>query len=262
MSKIIVITGASSGIGKALAELYAKDGIVVNLSRTNAADADNFIECDITDEDDVAAAFSVIWQKFGKIDILINNAGVGISGATELLSSDRVRQVMDVNFMGTFYCCKYGLRLMERGAKVVNISSVTAFFATPFRTVYCAAKAAVSMFSNGIRMELAPSGIQVTAICPAETKTNFTKNRIKEFVTSERYGDRVENAAKGVDDKESKRMPVEDVAAKIYRIVGKKRLKPSYIIGGKFKVLRFIQRLVSENFLIKMTDKMFGGHKK
>jgi len=258
--KIVVITGGSSGIGKLLLEKYELRGDkVYMLSRTNPGDLENHIPCDVGDEVMVKAAFAKIAAHEKSIDILINNAGVGIVGATELLDSEGVRKCIDVNVLGVFYCCKYALPIMGRSSKIVNMSSVIAMFARPFHTIYSAAKAAVSMFSSGLRMELAHTGIQVTAFCPTGLATPFSKNRIAELETNKRYGNRVKSAHEKVEKRG--RMSPEKAAAEIFRKINKRKLKPVYIIGGGFKILCFLQRFFPLRFLQWITIKLYGGKK-
>lgn len=257
---IIVITGASSGLGKLLAEKYRKLGHkVVGLSRHPECEDD--IKCDVSNLDETQYAFSLIKEKYGKIDMLFNNAGYGVSGATELISNDSAKQIFDVNFFGVLNCSKCALPLMGKGSRIINISSACALFALPFRSLYCASKASVNLLSMSMRMELIPAGIDITCICPGDTKTNFTKNREKHFVTNERYGSRIENATLRVDKNENKRMPAEKVVKKIIKIACKKKTKPMYIIGAKYKLLAFAMRFFPQSALNKMTYKIYGGNK-
>ena len=117
------------------------------------------------------------------------------------------------------------------------------------------------MLSLSLSMECAPLGIKVISICPGDIKTNFTKNRVKIFDTDSRYGDRIENAARNIDSREDKRMSVDVVSRKIYRISRKATPKPYYIIGFKYKMLHFAMRFLPSSALLHFTEKYFGGHK-
>lgn len=256
-NRIVVITGASSGLGAGLKQLFEGGGdTVVGLSRSSGGAND--IVCDVTDRQQVTEAVDAVGERYGKIDLLINNAGVGVSGAMELSDCEDYDAVMKTNVDGVFNVCKAAIKYMGKGSKIVNISSTCALFALPFRTLYCAAKAASLMLSYGLRMELKGSGIDVVAVCPGEIKTNFTKNRKKNFSTNERYGDRVQRAANYIDSKEDKRMDCMKACRKIYAVALKKR-GAMYIVGGKYKALRFVSRFVSQNALLNATDAMMGG---
>lgn len=254
----VVITGGTSGMGKALAERFKNRGdTVIVLART--VEDENGIKCDLSNEDEIKSAFKTITEKFGKVDILINNAGYGISGATELIPSSEARKIFDVNFFGTLFCIQNVLPLMQKGGKIINISSACAIFPLPFRTLYCASKSAVSMLSHSIRMEVSTAGVQVCAICPGEVKTNFTKNRIKNFETNSRYGNRIKSATDNIDKNESKRMPLSYAVEKIFKIISKTKLKPQYIIGKKYKILYSLFKTFPLNLFVKATNKFKGG---
>lgn len=259
--KIIVITGGTSGIGRHMAVEFAKNNIVVSLARSCGGD-NGGIRCDVSSEEDVKAAFDVIRARYGKVDILVNNAGYGVSGAAELLSDEEVSRIFEVNFMGVFRCVKYALPLMSAGAKIINISSACAIFPLPFRSMYCASKAAVSMFSHSLREEVRPYGIDVTAICPGDIKTEFTKNRVKNFTTNDRYGDRIKAADDHISAREHKRMSVDYACGKIEKIIAKKRYKPFYIVGGKYKFLYALYRIFPLGVILKATGGMFAPVKK
>lgn len=258
MSRIVVITGSSSGIGRQVASnLRARGDTVIGLCR-NPADGD--IACDVTDEAQIAAAFTEIEARYGKVDLLINNAGLGLSGATELLDPEKVRYVFEVDYFGLYAVTRHALRLMGRGGKIVNISSACALFALPYRTVYCAAKAAVNMLGLGLRMELSHAGIAVVTVCPGDVKTEFTANRLKEVTVDDRYGDASERSARAIDSRQDKRMPVDKVAKKLVRVCDKTD-KPLVIIGAKYKLLYFAQKIFPQRWILAATDRLYGFHR-
>lgn len=259
MNRTIVITGGTSGIGLALKEKFEKKGDKVITFSIDESDNPNHYQGSVAHEIKVNQVFNDIFEKHGKIDMLINCAGFGMSAITEIAPMDKITAVMDVNFYGTLYCSRAALRYMSEGARIVNMSSAMALFPVPFKSIYGAAKSAVLSLSFAMKMELAPAGIDVVAICPGDTKTNFTKNRIKEFETTERYGDRLKNATEHHESKENKRMSVKFVANQIYRLINKKKTKPFYIVGGKYKMLYFLTRLTPKSLLINMTGKKLGG---
>ncbi len=259
MNKIVVITGASSGIGLSLYNLYKQNGDVpICLARTNTDGLENFYECDVTKEEMIISCFKEIQKKYKNIDILINNAGYGISGAVELESSSAVENIMNVNFMGAFLCYKYALPLMKSGSRIVNISSVCALFPISYRGFYCASKAALSSLSFTEYMELKKSNIKVITICPGQTKSNFNKNRIRNLNTNERYGSTISSAAETLKHTEEKRMPTEFVAKKILNESYKKHPKPMKIIGFKYKFFYFAYKILPLKTFLNITNKLLG----
>lgn len=262
MNKIVVITGASSGIGKQTKELFeAKNDVVINLSlEINKPDKFNY-NCDVSNEEQVKSIFESIGKDFGKVDVLINCAGYGMSAITELISPAVARKIYDVNVMGVFYCSKYVLPLMDKGSKIINISSAMALLPLPFRTMYASSKAAVLTYSFAQRMECLPCGIQICAICPGDVKSNFTKNRIKNFETNERYGNRIKSATEHIDSREEKRMEPIVVAKKLVSLSYKKKMKPMVIVGGKYKMLYFLSKCFPKSWVLGVITKLYGGTK-
>ena len=258
MDRVVVITGGTSGIGLACADEYARawDKVVV-LARHASEKYDSYI-CDVSDEARVHEVMDEIGNKYGRIDILISNAGYGIAGAIELMDTDTIKKMFDVNLYGVIYCYKYALKYMCAGGKIFNISSACALFPLPYRSYYCASKSAVDMLSQCMDMECRASKIDVCSVCPGDVKTNFSKTRVKDFATNERYGDRIEKAVGMVDDRENKRMPVEKVSKTIFKLSNKKRTKPFVIVGFKYKALYFFSKLMPTRLFNRIIDKYTG----
>lgn len=257
MQKIIVITGASSGIGLETKKILEKDNIVISLDRTPTDDP-NHITCDISKHENIENAFSIIKEKYGHIDVVINNAGYGLSGAIELIPMEDIKKLFDVNFFGALDIVKQSLPLMSSGGKIINISSACAIFALPYRSMYCASKSALSMLSIALNMECKPSKISVCTVCPGDTKTNFTKNRIKINTTNERYGESVIKSANFVDKREDRRMSPIFVAKKLVKLVNKKKMPTQIIIGTKYKFFYFFKRILPTNLFYKIVNKLFN----
>ncbi len=250
----IIITGASSGIGKALKEHYEKLGhTVFDISKTGEG-----YECDVADRVALEKVIADMMTKVDHIDILINCAGFGVSGAIELVPIENVKSIFDVNVIGAVNMLQLILPYMKKGGKVINISSVLALFPTPYRGYYCASKSALSAINDALYMELKASGIQVSALCPSDIKTNFSKNRVKSFETNERYGDAIALSTKHIDDKEEKRMPIDHAVKILVKWIDKKHLKPQYIMTFKFKVLYALKNIFPKSVYLKICNKMFN----
>ncbi|MBE5735543.1 MAG: SDR family NAD(P)-dependent oxidoreductase [Clostridiales bacterium] len=259
MDRIVVITGGTSGIGRELADMFRKNNdTVVVLANAGCDDSGMEYTCDVSNEKQVQDIFSDIQKRFGRVDILLNNAGYGMSGITELIPTEKSKAIFDVDFFGVVNCTKYALPMMGKGAKIVNTGSAMAFFPVPYRAYYAAVKSAVVTMTYSQRSELKPLGIDLCTICPGDIKTNFTKSRVKEFETNDRYGDAIERATKKVDGREDKRMSAEVCAKRMYKIINKKRMKPMYIIGGFHKFLHFVARFVPTKWLLWGINKVCG----
>lgn len=259
MSRIIVITGGTSGLGLELKNMFENNGDTVITFSNQEYNSPYHFEGNVSHEIKVRQVFNTIHERYGKIDMLINCAGCGMSGITELAPLEDIQKTMDVNFYGTLYCIRSALSFMEAGSKIINFSSAMALFPVPFRSIYGASKSAILNLSFSLRMELEPYGIDVIAVCPGDTKTNFTANRLKDYTTNSRYGDRLEVATNNSDSKENKRMSAKYVSSKIFKIINKTKSKPFYIIGNKYKLLYFLTRFTPKSLLLKATNSSRGG---
>ncbi len=184
----VIVTGASSGIGRALSLELAKAGakLVVLARREDRlrelADkirslgaAIEIVVGDVTDPDVRQKTIDTARERFGGLDILVNNAGVGALGPFEGASVSRVRQVMEVNFFALVEMTRLALPLLKQGVRpmIVNVSSIVGRRAVPNRSEYSASKFAVTGFSEALRAELAHQGIDVLVVCPGTTETEF-----------------------------------------------------------------------------------------
>jgi len=252
MNKNIIITGGSSGIGKALKDYYeSKGAIVFDISRSSGE-----YSCDVKDYKAMKVVFEKIAKKTSKIDMLINCAGYGVSGLIELVPNEVSKDIFDVNVFGTINACKLALPLMGNEGKIINVASVLALFPVPYRGYYCASKAAVGFLSDSLRMELSSTKIQVCTLYPGDIKTNFSKNRVKHFETNERYGEAPIKTTNYVDSRENKRMSIEVATKKIVNAIERKKLKPMKIISPKYSFVYFISKFFPKSVVIKAIQKV------
>ncbi len=187
-NKVVLITGASSGIGKDTAIEFAKKGSnIVLVSRTKekleqvADELKQFnvivlvCQCDVSKKDQVKEMSKIILEKFDSIDILVNNAGFAIYGSVTDLSIDDIESQMETNYFGMIYCIKYFLPSMldKKSGHIVNIASIAASFGLPGIASYCASKFAMLGFSEGLKHELKNTGVGITVVSPIMVRTNF-----------------------------------------------------------------------------------------
>lgn len=195
-ARVAVITGGSSGIGLHAARALRGRGLkVYELSRRaeNAEPGVMHLQADVTDEAQVDAAVAEVLHREGRIDILINNAGFGISGAIEFTPTQEARRQFDVNFFGMVNMNRAVLPVMRQqgGGRIVNMSSVAAPIAIPFQAYYSASKAAVRTYSLALASEVRPFGIEVCVIMPGDIATGFTAARRKSCDGDDVYHGRI-----------------------------------------------------------------------
>lgn len=249
MNRTVLITGGSRGIGRAIAERFAAAGdSVYELSRSGEQQPQiRHIGCDISDPASIDDAFALL-KKDGvtHIDVLVNNAGYGISGALEFTGYQQARAMFDADFFGAFYVTQRALPLLRQAAapRVINISSVAAVFAIPFQGFYSAAKAAVNALTLAWRTELRPFGIELCAFMPGDVKSEFTAHRHKNNAGEELYGQRIAASLAVMERDEQNGMPPAAIAAAVYKLAGKRRLKPLYTCGFKYKLFLFLGKVL------------------
>ncbi|MBN2635351.1 MAG: SDR family oxidoreductase [Prolixibacteraceae bacterium] len=238
--KVVVITGASSGIGKALAVKYASQGwyVVVAARRLDllkkletqyGQDIIFCVKTDVTQEADCKNLIDKTIERFGHIDVLINNAGISMRASIEDVEISVLRQLMDVNYWGTVYCTKYALKyLLESKGSLVGVISTGGYIGLPGRTGYSASKFAVRGFLDTVRVEYLKAGLHVLVTAPGFTASEIRKSALTANGTKQGETPRNEN----------KMMSPERCASIIYWAI--KRRKRKMIISfwdGKVVVL-------------------------
>ncbi|MEI6462904.1 MAG: SDR family oxidoreductase [bacterium] len=234
----VLITGASSGIGKAIAMKYAteeKANLVItarNLERLNELKVELeklgskvlVVQTDVTKIEDIKNSIAKTLETFGRIDVLINNAGMGYTAVIWKLTDEQINQMIDIDIRGTILMAKYVAEVMvnQKSGHIVNISSIAGYFGTPEWSVYSAAKFAIRGFSRAIRYELQEYGVSVTSIHPGPIQTEFfDRGNIK------------------INEKTL--MPLDEFTNEMYKAIKKKKVRA--IIPFSFAVMQFIMRI-------------------
>ena len=216
--KVALVTGASSGIGEAAARSLAQRGAAVTLvarseerlgfivREISAAGGQALaVKTNVTDKNSVRDTVERTVEQFGTLDVLVNNAGLGLSGRVAELRSEDLRYVFEVNMLGPLNCVQAALPHMRRGGRIINVSSVVGKRAIPKVGGYCATKFALNALSDSLRVEVADRGITVSSVYPGTTRTAFRENsrRTKDEkrgwrpggVTPEKVGEKISDAA-------------------------------------------------------------------
>jgi short-subunit dehydrogenase len=255
--KVVLITGASSGIGRALAHTFASQGshvvlmarredqlklLEAELAKTNSSVA--YFVGDVSKETDCRALIDLAMQRFGRIDVLINNAGLSMRALFNEVNLDVIRQLMDVNFWGTVYCTKYALpELLKSKGSLVGISSIAGKKGLPARTGYSASKFAMEGFMETVRTENLKKGLHVLVACPGFTASNIRNVALAKDGNSQGESPR----------DEQKMMSAEEVAERIYRgIVQRKR---DLVMTREGKLAVWLNRLFPS-----LSDRLIFNH--
>lgn len=256
-NKVVIITGASSGIGKALAweSMKGKNNIVIaarnseklsDLARTiDKSGVDVIaIPTDISKEENCKSLIDQTIERFGRIDVLINNAGISMRAIFDETSLDVIRQLMDVNFWGSVYCTRYALpHLLKTHGSLVGVSSIAGYKGLPGRTGYSSSKFALQGFLEVLRIENLKKNLHVLIACPGFTSSNIRKTALA-----------ADGSQQGETPRdESKMMSAEETARSIIRAIDKRKDRLTLTTQGKMTVWL-------NKFFPKLMDKMVYNH--
>lgn len=239
-NKVVIITGASSGIGKALAIEFAKLGAHIVITGRNEArlnevgeildgmKAQNLcLQLDVAKEKDNEILVNETINTFGKIDVLINNAGISMRALFEEIEIDVFKKVIDINFYGTLYATKYCLpEILKTKGSIVGVSSINGYRGTPARTAYTASKYAMNGFMESLRTEVMHRGVHVLVACPGFTGTNIRNAALTADGTSQGESPR----------DEGKMMTAEEVAQGIIKAIQKRKRDIVFTTQGRLAV--------------------------
>jgi NAD(P)-dependent dehydrogenase (short-subunit alcohol dehydrogenase family) len=243
--KVILVTGASSGIGRACAELlHAKSHIVYGTSRNPSADAPwKMLQLDVTSDASVSAAVATILAEQGRIDVVVNNAGLVMAGAIEDTSIEEAQRQLDTNLFGAFRVCKAVLPAMreKRAGLVINVGSLAGVVGLPFQGFYSASKFALEGFTEALRLEVASFGVKAVIIEPGDIATGVVQNRVRVVSSGLRSPYRVafEKTVATFEKEESAGASPGVVARRVAAIIATDRPAVRYSVGP------FGQRLLS-----------------
>ena len=235
--KVVIITGASSGIGQACAEHLKQRGHkVYSASRsTNDRLDDGKILLDVDNDNSVSLGIQRVKDHAGRIDVVINAAGFGIVGSVEDTSIAEAKMQFETNFFGVVRVCKAVLPFMrdQKSGLIINISSIAGLVSLPFQAFYSASKFALEGMSEAMRMEVAPFGVRVVLVEPGDFRTHFTANRkqTREATNDSRYRERYTKALAVFEKEEANGHDPIDIARLVARIIDSKSPRLRYTVG-------------------------------
>ncbi|WP_114749131.1 SDR family oxidoreductase [Pleomorphovibrio marinus] len=244
--KVVIVTGATSGIGEACAKIFGKEGAAVWISGRSQVKIDNTLNdlqklgivcaggvCDAAVEEQNKKMVEEALKHFGKIDILINNAGISMRALFSELDLKVFRQVMDINFWGTVYATKFALpELLRNSGNIIGVSSINGFRGTPARTAYTASKYAMNGFLESLRTEVMKKGVHVLVACPGFTASNIRNQALTADGSIQKESPR----------DESKMMSAEEVAEAILSATLKR--KRDLVLTKEGKLAHFLNKWV------------------
>ena len=261
--KIAVVTGGTSGIGLCTAAALQQKGCkVYTFSRRSAGDPRfTHIPVDVTDPAAAESAVRRVRDTEGRLDIVVNCAGFGISGAIEFTPLEDAKRQMDVNFFGMVNVNKPALTIMREqgGGRIVNTSSMAAVFAIPFQAYYSASKAAINSYTCALINEVKPFGISVCAVQPGDIKTDFTAVRKKIEDGNEEYGGRIVRSVAKMEKDEQSGLDPQVAGDFIAKIALKKRVKPLYSIDFISGAECVLDRILPKGLAYKIVGSMYSG---
>jgi short-subunit dehydrogenase len=238
MSKVVFITGISSGFGKQTATLLAQKGYkVYGTSRRDieAGEGISVIKADVTDAASVKQAVESVLQIEDSINVLINNAGMGIAGSIEETSIDEVKLQMDTNFYGALHTIEAVLPSMreKRNGLIITISSVGGLMGLPYVGYYAASKFALEGLCESLYMEVKPFNVKVVLINPGDFHTNFTASRkiIAGATADSPYDNYFRKTLATIEKDELSGLPPEKLARKLLKIIEKKNPRARYVVA-------------------------------
>ncbi|MBS1583194.1 MAG: SDR family oxidoreductase [Bacteroidetes bacterium] len=262
--KVILITGGSSGLGNAFCWRSALEGhTVVGTSRDPRFQpaAWELIPLDVMDQGSVDRAVERVIARHGRIDVLVNNAGIGIQGAAEDVDPSMAMRAFDTNFFGLHRMCRAVLpHMRDQGSGlIINIGSIIGNYGMPFRGFYSATKAAVDRYSEALRMEVRPFGIHVVVVEPGGYRTNIARSRLRPARRGGAYAAGYARSMRALDRDQAYCQDPDECAALVHRIIRSDGPGPTYRPGqfmARLSVL--LKKVVPERLFEHFLSMRYG----
>jgi short-subunit dehydrogenase len=273
---VVLVTGASSGIGKAVAEHLAGMGYKVygtsrsadngkvvyqgNGSNQGVKGFVKLVRLDVCDDSSAEQAVQYILDAESRIDILVNNAGFGLSGAIEETTSAEVYSQFNTNFFGMHRMCRQVLPVMRKQGKglIINIGSVAGLFGIPYQSMYSASKYAVEAYTEALRMEVREFGIRAVVVEPGDTKTGFTEHRFFSKESKESAYKKSKGSIEKMMKDEQNGAGPEQIAKIVGKLTAGKNPPIRVTAGWMYKVFVFLKRILPARLAEFILSKMYS----
>ena len=266
MNKVVLITGGSSGIGKAIGEFLSARGFTVYGTSRNpenyAGSKFPLIPLDVRDAVAITSAIQQVIDKEGRLDVLVNNAGVGITGPLEEIPAAEIRNNFETNLFGPIELMKAALPQMRKQGSglIINITSIAGYMGLPYRSVYSASKGALELITEGLRMEVKQFGVHITNIAPGDFATNIAAGRyhaplVKGSAYERAYGNTLNTMNTHVDSGSNP----QQMAEAVYKVTQTPNPEIHYKVGAFLQKFSIVLKRVLPD---KMYEKMLMNHYK
>lgn len=266
MNKVVLITGGSSGIGKSVGEFLHQKGFTVYGTSRNPDRVENsvfpLVALDVRNTESIKNAVAEVIAKSGRLNIVINNAGVGITGPLEEIPAEEIKNNFETNLFGPIEVMKAVLPQMrsQKSGLIINVTSIAGYMGLPYRSVYSASKGALELITEALRMETKSFGIHITNVAPGDFATNIAAGRYHApLVKGSAYEIPYGNTLKTMDEHVDSGSNPNDMALAIYAIIQTPNPNVHYKVGAfmqKFSIV--LKRILPD----KMYEKLLMNHYK
>jgi NAD(P)-dependent dehydrogenase (short-subunit alcohol dehydrogenase family) len=266
MTKVVLITGASSGIGKSIGEFLHNKGFIVYGTSRNPDKITNsvfpLLKLEVRNTESITNTVQKIIELSGKLDIVINNAGVGITGPIEEIPTEEIKNNFETNFFGPIEVMKAVLPQMrsQKSGLIINITSIAGYMGLPYRGIYSASKGALELITESLSMEVKPFGINITNVAPGDFATNIASGRFHApVIEGSAYEVSYGATLKMMDEQVDSGNNPKEVAQAIFEIIQTENPKIHYKVGSfiqKFSIV--LKRILPD----KVYEKILMNHYK
>lgn len=264
MKKVVLITGASSGIGKSIGEFLHEKGFVVFGTSRNPKNIQNsvfpLLQLDVRNASSIHAAVAEVIKLAGRIDVVINNAGVGITGPLEEIPMEEIKNHFETNFFGPIEVMKAALPQMraQKSGLIINITSIAGYMGLPYRSIYSASKGALELITEALRMEVKSFGVHITNVAPGDFATNIASGRYHApIISGSPYELPYKKTLETMDTHVDTGSNPNQMAEAVYAIIITSNPKGHYKVGAFLQKISIVLKRILPD---KVYEKMLMNH--